>query len=221
MIQAPINDLIVKIESTHRDKIGHIYIDTKFDPTEHATIVGKVHSIPRYVVQDRPDYKGYSTKNVQIGDTVIMRYDVTSMYKEQKPNEAPTYKHYFMYRGEHFWRAAIIKCFAVIRGLDMIMLNGYLMTELPPPPPRIFVPGHHKNMIRAVGVVVRYAGNPLEGVDDIGAKPGDTVFVNPTVIQTYQVNGKPFCIVKQSQVLGVEEKSNKKRILSLVDAGGI
>lgn len=219
-IQSPINDLIVQISSTHQDKIGNIWIDTKFDPTEHATIVGKVHSIPRYVVQDRPDYKGYSTKDVQVGDTVIMRYDVTSMYKEQKKNEAPTYKHYFMYMGQHFWRASIIKCFAVIRGLDMIMLNGYLMTELPPPPPKIFVPGYIRGLNRTVGVVVRYTGNPLEGVADIGAASGDTVYLNPAVIQTYQINGKPFCIIKQSQVYGIEVKNDKKRLLSLVDAGG-
>lgn len=219
-IQSPINDLIVQIKSTYQDKIGNIWIDTKFDPTQHATIVGKVHSIPLYVVQDRPDYKGYSTKDVQVDDTVIMRYDVTSMYKLQKKDEAPTYKHYFMYKGEHYWRAAIIKCFAVIRGLDIIMLNGYLMTELPPLPPRIYVPGNVKSVIRTVPLIVRYSGNPLEGAEDIGVQPGDTVHVNPSIVQTYQINGKPFCIVKQSQVCGIEIKSNKKRILDLVDAGG-
>lgn len=220
MIQAPINDLIVQIASTYQDKIGNIWIDTRYDPTEHATLVGKVHSVPRYVVQDRPDYKGYSVKDVQVDDTVIMRYDVTSMYKLQKKDEAPTYKHYFMYKGQHYWRAAIIKCFAVIREQRIIMLNGYLMTELPPPPPKIYLQAKYKQLQRTVGVVVRYVGNPLEGVEDIGAKPGDTVYVNPRVIQTYQINGKPFCIVKQSQVCGVEIKDDKQRILALTDAGG-
>jgi hypothetical protein len=126
-----------------------------------------------------------------------------------------------MYKGEHYWRCSIIKAFAVIRGLDMIMLNGYMMTELPPPPPKIYIPGFIRSMARTVGVVVRYTGNPLEGVEDIGVKPGDTVYLNPAVIQTYQINGKPFCIIKQSQVCGIEVKNNQKRILDLMDAGGI
>jgi hypothetical protein len=221
MIQSPINELIVQIASTRCDKIGSIHIDTKFDPTEHATIVGRVHSIPRHIVQDRPDYKGFSTQDIQVGDTVIMRYDVTTEYAKQPENDTPRYKYHFMYRGEHYWRADIQACFAVIRDLEIIMLNGYVMLEPPPPPSKLIIPGHLKKLRKTVGALVQHIGNPRTHLEHIGAVAGDTVYFDPRVMQVYQINGKPFCIIKQTHVCGVEIKDNKKRILDLCDAGGL
>lgn len=220
-IQAPINSLIVQIGSTYQDKIGSIYIDTRYDPTNHATIVARVHSIPRYIVQDRPDYLGYSLKDIQVDDTVIMRYDVCSEYARQPENDTPRYKYHFMYRGEHYWRADIQAIFAVIRDGALKMVNGYIMTEIPPPPPKIFIPGHLKRNLKTVSALVQHIGSSLTHREHIGAMAGDTVHFNPRVLQVFQIKGKEFGILKQSHVYGVDIKNNKTRILDLSAAGGL
>lgn len=226
MIQSPINDVIVTIDKTGQfvDKQGNIHVAVNYDPTEHVTILGQVHSLPRYVVQDRPDFKGYSTKDMQPGDQVIMRYDVLSMYKlneKQPENDTPLYQHHFFYRGQSYWRASILACFAVIRDYEIIMLNGYVMIELPSPPPKIFIPNHLRALRKTTSALVMHIGNPLTNREHIGAVPGDTVYFNPRIMQVYQIAGKPFGIIKQSHVCGVEIKSDKKRIMDLCDAGGL
>lgn len=226
MIQSPINDVIVTIDKTGQfvDKKGEIHIAVNYDPTEHVTILGQVHSLPRYIVQDRPDFVGYSTQDMQEGDQVVMRYDVCSEYaliKGQPENDTPRYRHHFLYRGQSYWRASILACFAVIRDYEIIMLNGYMMIELPPPPPKIFLPNHLRSLRKTVGALVMHIGNPLTNKEHIGAVPGDTVYFNPRIMQVYQIGGKPFGIIKQSHVCGVEIKSDKKRITDLCDAGGL
>lgn len=203
MLQSPQNDLIITLDKVFQDQIGSLYVDTRFNPGEHANLVGTVVSVPRIITTNRPDYKGFSTEGILPGDKILFRYDVVYSYRAQPQRTNPIYKFELFYKGKSYWRCDIQKVFAVIRDGDFIMLNGYVMVAPFQEPTRLFIPGHLKQLQRMVESEIWHIGKPLEHLPPIDAKPGDKAIFNPRRAQRYHFGRDEFVILKQSQILGI------------------
>jgi co-chaperonin GroES (HSP10) len=90
----------------------------------------------------------------------------------------------------------------VIRAGEIIMVNGYCMIENMSNPSALILPQHLKNVIQAASATLTQIGGNRTNMEDIKAFPGDVVYYNPSVVQTYEINGKKFGILSQRHILG-------------------
>lgn len=208
MLQAPLNHLLVQITKKYQDiTAGGIHIGTeKYNPEEYATLTATVHSVPRGTI-DRRDYEGYSLADIYPGDTIIMRYTVVHNYLRQPAGDLPIYKNLLFYKGEEYWRCDIQNVFAVIRDGEILMRNGYVMGKVPDEAaPLIYIPNTLKAVSRGVHSEILYIGAPLIGKDPIDASPGDIMHYKPNIAEHYWLGKKPFIIVKQKYIYGIEKQ---------------
>lgn len=219
MIQAPFNNLLVTIETkyienfTNMLKAAAINHGSQINPADYVQIIGTIESLPQEIC-NRREYKGYTLDNIKVGDKAIFRYDVVFDFLEQEDGSAK-FKNMFWYKGKEYWTVDIQKLFAVIRGNQIIMVNGYCMLEDMTKPPLILLPQHMKRMATAAKAILTHIGNPMRNVEHIKAEEGDTVFYNPFLVQQYKIKDKEFGIIPQHHILGIEiPKINPKIFLN-------
>src|ERR1700743_616819 len=207
MLQSPFNTLLLKIGDVYVKQYGAVsktsamYAQSSdINPADMVNIVGEVVSIPRGI-SSRPDYKGFSTKDIRIGDTAIFRFDV--IYQFARDNKR--WKNCFWYRGNEYWAADIQKIFGVIRNNQIIMVNGYCMLEHTNNPVNIILPSNLKNIDGIGHGTLTQIGNNLTHLENIDAEIGDTIYFNPNILQKYEIRKKEFGVVKQSQIFGVQK----------------
>ena len=207
---APINKLLVKLEKKLYDsrtfESGQtIYFDPNWHPEEYAMLKATVVSIPPGVI-DRKDYRGYKIV-VKPGDEILIRYDVVFAYYDQPERDTPIYKNIlFQFNAstgkyEEFWLCDILQVFAIIKGNQFEMINGFVMLDI-----------IEEKQADYTGIIVRpdnyknIASKSLAKVkateENTGFKQGDFVFINPQTVMQYQLNLKQFYIIKQQYVLG-------------------
>lgn len=204
MIVAPVDNLIVTVEKKHQDIVNGFYVDTRFNPEEHVTVLGTVVSVPRGI-SNRFDHIGYTIAGIEAGDTVIMRYDVIHHFAKQKEDENTVYKYEIFYKGKSYWRADIIKIFGYIRDGEIRMINGYVMLDEPvEEASKIIIPNLLKAIPRTARAMISHIGGSLTHLPPTNAKAGDIAFFDNKKAQRYQVNGKKILIIKQPQILGIE-----------------
>lgn len=172
---------------------------SQINPADYVQITGQVVSAPKSIC-GRADYKGFTTKNIQVGDTAIFSYRVVFTFDEAADGSA-THKNAFMYRGKEYWKVDIQDLFAVIRDGNMIMQNGYCMVQGMTAPPVLIMPVHTKRAVNVASATITHVGDNLSGVKPIHARNGDTVFYNPSKLQQYRINGKEFGILRQKDIL--------------------
>jgi len=207
MIQAPYDNVIVTITEKFYSSIKFdsgvmLWIDPKWDPSEHSMMEATVVSAPR-AITDRMDFKGFSSEGIRPGDKILMRYDVVFAYASQPENDTAVFMNEMWYYQKSYWRADIRKVFCVIRGKKTIMLNDYIIcdpiienkselyTDL------IIRPESQRKVIRMDKAVVRHIGK-----NDLGVIPGDTVYFNQKYVQHYKINGKIAFILSHRHILG-------------------
>lgn len=206
MIQAAENTVLLTVktkyikEFTDIMKMASIQNAASVHLEDLVQVVGEIVSIPKRVTQDRTHY-GFSTKDIKVGDIVIFSYQVISDFVIKKEDEDPSYKNLITYQGKEYWQADITRIFAVIRGEDIIMVNGYVMAETFDED-RIFLQPTSKRAKNCKSSKVMHVGKPKEHLPPLSIKRGDTIFFNPLIAQKYQINKKPFIILQQHQVLG-------------------
>jgi len=169
------------------------------NPADFVNITGEIVSLPMEVSSKRRDYRGFSTKDMIVGDTAIFRYDVVFDFIEKQDGEA-AFKNSIWYNGGELWNVDIQKIFAVIRNNEIIMVNGYCMIEGFLPEPIIIIPKYMRSQTSASKSILTHIGNNLTHLPKIAASEGDTVYYHPYKIQKYKINGKEFGIIQQSQV---------------------
>ena len=171
------------------------------NPADMVNIVGEVVALPKTIQEEQRQYKGFSSKDIQVGDTAIYRFDVIYSFKK----DGTGYKNMFWYRGKEYWAADIQKVFAVIRKGQIIMVNGYCMIEQINNPVNIILPASMKNIDGIGWATLTGIGNNLTHLSNIKAEVGDMVYFDPNIVQKYEIGKKKFGILKQSQILGVEK----------------
>jgi len=78
---------------------------SQINPADYVQITGQVVSAPKSIC-GKVDYKGFTTKNIQVGDTAIFSYRVVFTFDEAADGSA-THKNAFMYRGKEYWKVDI------------------------------------------------------------------------------------------------------------------
>ena len=165
-----------------------------------VSIVGEVVSIPKSISNDRW-HEGFSTKDIQVGDTAIFSFSIVYDWYQNKHMGDPLYKNLITIQGKEFWMADITKIYAVIRNEKIIMINGYVMA-VPFIDDKIQLLASSKKTKGTKTSTIMHIGNPRTDRKAIGAKDGDTIYFNPKIAIKYQINDKPFIILQQHQILG-------------------
>lgn len=208
MIQAAQNNLFIKVAHPYIGnitdilRVSAIANGSSVDSSDIVNIVGEIVSIPKSITTERRGYAGFSTKDIQVGDTAIFRFDVIHEFKMLSKTER-TYKNRIWYNGEELWSCDIQKVFGVIRDEKIIMINGYMMIK-DFEAPKIFLSQSNARERSLQNSEIMHIGSPQEGENRIEAEMGENVFYNPNLAAKYQINGKPFRVIQQNKVFGKE-----------------
>lgn len=206
MLQAPINNVLVKVNSLFTKHISNI-IKTSFaesngteiNPADYVTIVGEVVSPPRHITTNVRGYEGFSADDIKPGDLCIMSYSV--IYDVDISDENQKWKNCFWFKGQEYWVADILKIFAVVRDGRIIMQNGYCMIEGMQPLSVLRLPNHLKRMLNISQATVTHVSTRGFHVEN-KILPMDTVYYNPLKVQKYTINGKEIGIIEYKHLLG-------------------
>ena len=210
MLQSPYNNLLLSIRDVFVKQYGAVaktsalYAQSSdINPADMVNVVGQIEALPCAIMEERfmAGYKGFSTKDMRVGDTAIFRYDVIYSFTK----ESDRFKNLFWYSGRELWAADIQKIFGVIRKGEIMMVNGYCMLEDFNNPVNLILPKSMKNIDGIGSAKLTQIGNNLTHLPNIDAEPGDTVFFDPRKLQRYEIGRKKFGIIKQSQIFGVKK----------------
>ena len=134
MIQSPENNVIVKVKTKYIGNISKILQlssiqnGASVDSVDLVNIIGEVVSLPR-TISNKIGYKGFSTKDINIGDTAIFSYSIIHDFVIPSEDADPIYRNRMFYKGEEYFLADITKIFGVIRDGEIKMINGYVMAS--------------------------------------------------------------------------------------------
>lgn len=208
MLQSPDNHLIVKFKTKYIKnmstilKLSEIQNAASVSAADCANIVCEVVSAPARLSED---YKDFSIKDIRSGDVAIVAYDVIYNFNQTEPEEEPSFKNQFFYLGEEYFVCHIRSLYAIVRDGNVRMQNGYLMVEDISPASHIYLPQHLRKKINCGKGVVTKVGYEMKNEKPINIQSGDNVLYNKNKLRIYQVNEKPFGILKQSQILARED----------------
>lgn len=208
MIQAAENNLFIKIDTPYIGnitdvlRVSAIANGSSVDPTDIVNIIGEVVSIPKTITTEKRGYEGFSTKDIQVGDTAIFRFDLIYEFKMLSKTEK-TYKNRIWYKGQELWSCDIQKVFGVIRDGKIIMINGYMMLTDFEAPVIILSQSNAKERSPQISQVM-HIGGPKEGDNPIPVEVWQNVYFNANLAAKYQIKGKPFRIIQQNKILGKE-----------------
>lgn len=206
MIQAPQDNVIVSIKSkytkdftslTKRLSIGDA---TSVHLEDFAQIVGTVVSLP-ICLSEKNIENGYSMDELKVGDKIIFAFNVVFDFYQNAPDALPIYRNKISYNAKDYWLADITKIFAIIRGEEIVMINGYVMAT-PFEKDLIFTQPESRRARKSKSSEVMWVGKPRINQNHINIKTGDTIYYNPQKTTKYEINNKPFIILTQQQVLG-------------------
>lgn len=208
MLQAAYNNLVISIETTHiasvanAIKMANINKTSQINPADYVQVIGKIISLPKKITTWKRDYVGFSTKDMKVGDTVIIRYDVVWQFEEVGDGTA-RFRNNIYYNNVDYWLCDIQKVFAVIRNGKIRMVNGYCMIEEMSKPSLIVMPTQTtKRQVNSSTATLTHISNNLTHLKRVDAEVGDIVYFNPTKVQEYKIKGKAFGILRQEDLLG-------------------
>jgi len=206
MLQSPQDKVFVTVTSKYTKDFGSL---TKRFAIEQGTsvhledlvnIVGTVYSLPKEITKEKKE-QGFSMDEIQPGDQLIFSFSVIYDFYQKHPEGEILYRNRINYKGKDYWLADISKIFAIIRGEEIIMINGFVMASRFAEN-RLFTQPEYKTTRISKSSEVLHIGSPRTNLKKISAKSGHTIYYNPAKVQKYEINGKPFLILNQSQVLG-------------------
>ena len=207
-MQSPTNKIIVKVKHKYISNISDllkrsaIQNNSSVDPTDYVNICGEVVGLPKKVY-DRFGLEGFTTDDIKVGDIAIFSSTVIYNFNESAEGGEPVYKNRLWYGGIEYFIADISLIYGVIRGEEIIMVNDYVMLR-PFQESKIILSAGMKKAKGTVKCQIMHIGNSLKGKKPVDAKQGDWAYFNPMIATKYQINNKPFVIVPQSQILGVD-----------------
>jgi len=209
-MQSPTDKVLVSIAHKYVGNISDlinrssIQNNASVHVEDYVTIVGKVEALPKRITDDRMGLNGFSVADITVGDYAIFSHSVVfTLENSGVPGEEPIYKNQISYNGKEYWAADISLIYGVIRDGEIIMVNGFVMLR-PFQEAKIHLAASSKRARGTVKCQIMHIGNSRTHQEKIDAKQGDWVFFNPMIATKYQINNKPFVIIQQSHILGVE-----------------
>lgn len=196
MFQAPYDKVIVRIPSKHIKvvsdivRLSSLQNGSSIDPADFVTIRGEVVMLPKKISEEN---KAFSMDNIKVGDMAIFSYQVIYDIIYKVETDSFEYVNMVKYKGAEYFLVDINHVFAVVRDKKVIMQNGWVMaTEYPTS--LIISKNLNKKEKGTVSSVVMHKTQNF--------KAGETILYSPFKPQHYQINDKPFIILKKSHILG-------------------
>jgi co-chaperonin GroES (HSP10) len=205
-LKSPANKLIVYPKSRFAKNISDLMKRASIengatvDPSDCVNITGEIISLPDYISPTN-DYKGFSTKDLKVGDVAIFSFRVIYDYVIKKEGEEPVLKNSIVTNDKEYFLCDIRHVFGVIRDGQIIMVNGWVMLD-EFEPSKIILSASLKKQKNATASRILYIGSSRTHLKKIDAQPGDMVFYNSMKAQHYQINDKKFIILPQNLILG-------------------
>jgi co-chaperonin GroES (HSP10) len=206
--KAGFNNIVVSLKSKSIGNFTDIWRAANMNPSSqlnHADlvqIIGTVVSVPCAVTTNMRDHEGFSIDHIEVGDKVFFRYDVVFDLIEDLTSEVPIYRNRVGYIDKEYWLVDITKLFAVIRGEEVIMLNGYVLLEDMGEKRMIVLPEHLSHIDATSSATVSAIGYPLGNEKPIDVQNGDKVYFNHRRVQEYTISDKKFGVTRQQDILG-------------------
>jgi co-chaperonin GroES (HSP10) len=163
--------------------------------------MGEVVGLPRKIQNEKIGYKGFSAKDIQVGDTAIFSYNIIHDFKITEQGADPVYRNRFFFEGNEYFVADITKVFGVIRDGEITMVNGFVMLG-DFKESILILPQTMKKMKRASETYVQHIGFPKTHENKIDIKSDDNIYFIGSSSQKYQINDKKFTILQQNKILG-------------------
>lgn len=204
MFQAPLDKVVVKVDTkyirnfTSILKMAAIQNNSSIEQADYVNIVGTVVSQPKKISNKR-EYVGFSADDIMVGDKAIFSHEVIYSFSQLDPDAEPVYRNCVWYNGVEYFVADITHIFAVIRDDKIRMQNGYVMVVEMENPPKIILDNPTRRSISA------YSATVSQVQKNKPYTQGDVVYYNPSKLQLYQINGKPFGILRERDILGVKK----------------
>lgn len=204
MLQSPTDQVIVQVTTKYIKNISNILKTAEIQnmssvsAADLVNIVGVVVSAPKALTKEFSDY---SLNDVLQGDTAIFSHEVIYSFLPTAPEDDPIFKNMFHYKGDEYFTCNPRNLYAVIRDGNIRMQNGYVMVENMTKSTSLYLPQHIRKSINCGTGILTKIGNTAVGEKLVEAQSGDTVYFNANKIRLHQINGKPFGILKQSQLL--------------------
>lgn len=204
MFQAPLDKVVVTVDTkyvrnfTSILKMAAIQNNSSIEQADYVNIMGTVISAPKHISNKR-EYEGVTSFDILPGDRVIFSHEVIYSFSQLDPEAEPIYRNCVWYGGKEYFVADVNHIFAVIRDDKIRMQNGYVMTVEMENPPKIILDTATRRSISAYSATVSQTQKGKPYVQ------GDIVYYNPSKMQLYQINGKPFGILRERDVLGVKK----------------
>ena len=205
-LQAPEDNIIVSIKSKYTKDFGmltrrlSIGDATSVHLEDFAQNVGTVVSLPKEISKTKTE-NGYSMEGIEVGDTILFAFNVVFDFYQNAPDALPIYRNKISYYDKEYWMCDITKVFAILRGEQIIMVNGFVMAT-PYNEDVLFSQPENRRSRKSKHSEVMWVGSPRTNQNPIDIKQGDTIFYNPKKTTKYEINNKPFIILTQQQVLG-------------------
>ena len=139
---------------------------------------------------------------MKAGDNCVFSYRVIYDLIQKEYEGELIFRNLLKYGEHEYFVCDITNLFAVVRGNEIIMQNGYVMTT-PFVKSTIILPHQLRRAKGCVKAQILNIGYPLSTKKSISVTSGDEVQFNPNIAQQYKLNGKNFCILQQSQILGM------------------
>ena len=206
MFQPPNDKVVVKVKDKYTQKMSNILRlaslqnNTSIDPADFVNIVGEVVSLPKSISKQN---EGFSTKGIKVGDMAIFSYQVIYDIILKAETDKLEFRNMITYHGEEYFLADITLIFAVIRNEEIKMINGWVMLN-EYKKSVILMQNQNKKTKGTVTSDILYINDSKENDAAINVNSGEIVYFSPYRPQHYHINGKPFIILRQNQILGKE-----------------
>lgn len=204
-IESGTNHLIVKINPIWiKDlslalRMSNMNVGSQINPADYVNITGEVVAVPRTICL-RPDYKGFNTEGLKVGDKVIFSYLVVYNF-EELPNEEFRHRNEFQVNGKYYWMADIRQIFCYIRDGQVHMMNDYVMLRpVDKTSPIITLGGGKKVRKTATEATIESIGAIKHGSKRLEVEAGDEVLVDYGRIQHYKLGDQRFAIINSKHI---------------------
>jgi len=198
MIQPPNDKVVIKVNSKYIQHMSNILRlsslenNSSVDPADFVSIVGDVVSLPKTI-----NKKGLAFDGLSVGDVAIFSYQVIYDIIMKEGTDKLVFRNMVDYHGTEYFLADISKIFGYIRNEQITMINDWVMlTEYP----KSVIVMQNQNK-KTKGTVTSKIISIQEN-NSLNLKETDEVMFSPFKPQHYQINKKPFIILKKQHILG-------------------
>lgn len=186
------NFVLVEMERRFTDYVNGLYVDPTWDPAIHATVSGRVVSVPNKIESD--NYRSI-TDHVKEGDRVYFSYAVIFDYIKQDTDDSPEYKNLLLHDGKEYWRVSPSEIFATKNEFGLWnMVTEMVMVEPLVTDYRGFLISRREDITGVIKAL------PAKKYD---FNISDTVVFEEKYVQTYTFDGKEYWLVPPRRVVGV------------------